>query len=581
MLIARATTFGRYDDVQIQRHRLSRFLNGSDGFTMFNLGGLPANVRQNWPMVTWLLFDDEGEPVAVATSSLLVRTGGDVNCVTGGLGGGGWVTAHEMKESQRRALRNGHEYTRRIRFIFRRQGAGGQQGKAGGSESIGYGLIVDERHLFIPSDMARLRIESIEAVKVQLMDGHEVAGAFAGLYEEFGGVLVRSSRDMPVLSGLWEPRDVADHDLFFDMTVKQRFGRKDLVSKYNRFFGTEQGYKDKEFRRPTRPVLSGSFLLDSSGRFYGFAAYEKRHENILKTDPLDRNAKPNLRCYLFADMKDRFLDPEEYFDAQVRVKDVQEGKKLVWLGVEFQPVTPLLARQLDVEEETRDGRNGLLVTLVYPGSPAERMDIQPGDVLLKIQEVGKAGEYVLRLSGNYKGRNLAGNDAGPVAYVDRRWFDRANPLTNLLTTMGAGAEVDLTYTHDGAALTGRFALEMAPLDLRSAEKCKNEWTGLTVKDITYEVRHLLRLPGDSSGVVVYEVEPGSPAAVGRVMPMEFIQEVEGRQVADIDGFRALIEGLVTEGRKSVTIKVRNLDRSRFVEVQLEEPDESAPAGATD
>jgi MFS family permease len=53
----------------------------------------------------------------------------------------------------------------------------------------------------------------------------------------------------------------------------------------------------------------------------------------------------------------------------------KEERELVWLGVEFQPMTPALARTFKVEGPTRDGARGLLVTDVYPSSPAERLGI--------------------------------------------------------------------------------------------------------------------------------------------------------------------------------------------------------------
>jgi len=44
-------------------------------------------------------------------------------------------------------------------------------------------------------------------------------------------------------------------------------------------------------------------------------------------------------------------------------------------------------------------------------------------------------------------------------------------------------------------------------------------------------------------------------------------------VTDVAAFRAMLDELVAAGAESATFKVRNLDQSRFVEVQLEEPKE--------
>jgi len=49
-----------------------------------------------------------------------------------------------------------------------------------------------------------------------------------------------------------------------------------------------------------------------------------------------------------------------------------------WLGVQLQPLTAELARQLGVK-----GRAGVVVTRVVPGSPAEQAGIEDGDVIVK------------------------------------------------------------------------------------------------------------------------------------------------------------------------------------------------------
>jgi len=577
IMVADTTSFGDFLDVLLRGMRLGRFLAHGDDLMILNLGGLPGNLRPNWPVANHMIFDEEGGFGGLAFSELLVRRGETRNYLERWSEKEDWLDVSELAAMGRGVLGAIASYTPRVRFRFEQSGSGVGAPAGGRRELFVYGLAVGEDRVFLAGDMDAALVASIDTISVQLPNGQEVPAEFLGLYREFGGVLLECEGKLPFPADLWEERDVPDMALFFDVAVKQRFGRKDAVMKYNRFFGTDTGYKDKEFRTPVRPFLPGSFVLDSRGRFYGFATMEKRYETVMRLKSDGRDGGQVTRCYTFADMKDRFVAPSDYFDPRVKVKDIQERKELAWLGVEFQPVTPGLAMELGIEKETRDGREGLLINMVYPGSPAAKMGFRPGDVLLKMQVVGKGGEIALRLPPDYGRRpDVRGVFAsrGAAAYVDRRWFSRSNPLTQTLTTaVGVGQRVRLTYGQDHEVKTVDFTVEKAPADLRSAAKYKCEWTGLTVKDVTYDVRNILRLGAAFSGVVVYEVEAGSPAAIGRIQPMEFILQVEGESVAGAERFRALISKLAAEGRKDVTLKVRNLDQTRFVQVELERSDE--------
>jgi hypothetical protein len=372
--------------------------------------------------------------------------------------------------------------------------------------------------------------------------------------------------------------------LFFDASVKQRLGRKDVLTKYNRFFGDDRGYKGRLFRSTARPLLPGAFVLSRGGAFYGFATYEKRYDSILRDDTRfgrpgvtaaeARDATKGVRTFTFRAMMDSLVSPkpEVAFDQRVKVKGVQERKELAWLGVEFQPMSPELAGALDVGEHTRDGRLGLLVTLVHEGSPAAALGIGPHDILLTIKPVGMAGDRPLQLPANYDYRNTRINPEGRGgAYVDRNWFNRRNALTQYLTTLGVGTPVEITYCSaaDKKVETATFSVEKAPPDLASAEKVQSAEMGLAVKDITYEVRSLLQLGPEYRGVIVYEVESGSPAALGRIQPMQFITEIDGRPVEDAADFRRVVADLLAQGRASARVKVSSLDESRFVEVKFE------------
>jgi hypothetical protein len=603
VLVADVTRFGNLRDIRVTPAGVNEYLAQAEQVRIFAPGDPVVAAQYAWSSGGWrtatrLVFDSEGRLSAIVVSPLLVSMYGHDNYFTDwprpeeGLGVQALVSAvgHAVSEVDR--------YTYGVRLHFRQEEktaasrVSGYYAESGApeSESVAYGLAVDDHHLLIPGELDRGHIERMDSIRVRLRSGEEVPGEFVGVYEEFAGILIRCPEQLQVPPQLWEAPQIPDLGLCVDVSVKHRFGAKDALVKYNRFLGREKGYKGKEFRRPQRPILPGAFVMDLGGRLYGFETNEKRFESVtaegvgLETllQRLRRVQPAQLRCFTFADMRDRFLTPEKYLDPGLRVKGIQERKELAWLGVEFQPVARDLARILGVDKETRDGEFGLLVSLVYDGSPAARLGIQPGDVLLKVQEKGKAGEHVLRgevdlrRAGYVSSSGLGRGGGSEGHFVRSEWFDRRNVLTALLTTIGSGKEAVLTYSHAGEVKSADFTIETAPPDLISAEKRKDDWTGLTVKDITYEVRRILMLGPDYRAVIVYEVEPGSSAAVGQISPMEFIEEIDGQTVTDIGRFEAIIGQLVQRGSKSVTFKVKNLDESRFVKAELRQP--RLPAG---
>ncbi len=598
VLLADVSRFGNKKDIRVRGRKLHSYLSHEGELEIFALGGAaaPRAFSQDWPVANVLLFDSEGSLAAVVVWSMLVRTAGRANYFTQWPKLEDGLSKAASDQIVDNAVAQAGRYTRGVKFRFRQE-EGSRSSRyyavsrysqaVPEDEWITYGLSVDPHLVFVPTEIEREKVERIEKVVLLEPEG-EVPAEFVGVFKEFGGMIVRSSRALECPDDLWATRDIADMTMFVDVSVKHRFGAKDAIGKYNSFFGTRKGYKDKEFQASLRPVLAGSLILNKEGRLCGFATNEKRYESVVSQrvsfrSSLSGGEAGGLRYFTFADMKDRFADPEAYLDASVRVKRMQERKELAWLGVEFQSITPELAKKLEVEKETRDGGYGLLVSLVYEGSPAQKIGIQPGDLLLKIQEKEKAGEHLLRVDRDYDRLQsydvsfYGGSGRGGMGLVSRSWFNRRNSLTGLLTRLGPGTAAVLTFSHDGQTRSAEFTIEKAPPDLNSAEKYKSEWTGLTVKDVTYEVRRILRLADDFKGLIVYEVEPGSPAAVGQMVAMEFIEEVNRKQVGDIASFKETVEALVSKGAKSATFKVRHLDQSRFVEVQLEEPKRTGPA----
>ncbi|MFQ6077852.1 MAG: PDZ domain-containing protein [Thermodesulfobacteriota bacterium] len=70
---------------------------------------------------------------------------------------------------------------------------------------------------------------------------------------------------------------------------------------------------------------------------------------------------------------------------------------------------------------------------------------------------------------------------------------------------------------------------------------KSRLDGARISELTDDIRQKLRLPAETSGVVVTEVEPGSPAFRAGARPGDVILEVNRNPVANLGQFKEVLD----------------------------------------
>ncbi|WP_174803696.1 DegQ family serine endoprotease [Martelella limonii] len=166
-----------------------------------------------------------------------------------------------------------------------------------------------------------------------------------------------------------------------------------------------------------------------------------------------------------------------------------------YVGATFGPVTSDMAEALGLK-----AARGAIVSAVKPGSPAEKAGLQPGSVIIAVDDV-------------------------PVEHPDA--------LIYRLTVLGLDATADLTVERDGKTSHIAMPLNLAPEDPpRDSRSIAGEspFAGLTVENISPRVVEELRLPDISAGVVVADVTEGSPAARIGFRPGDVIVSVNGDEI---------------------------------------------------
>jgi serine protease Do len=231
--------------------------------------------------------------------------------------------------------------------------------------------------------------------------------------------------------------------------------------------------------------------------------------------------------------------------ANIPVSEADENR-LAWLGTELQPMSRELARANQVSEYTQDGNSGAMVTYVHPGSPAAKAGITAGAVLLRLRVPGEPVPIEVEVE-----EDPMRSQAFPWERLDEireQVFDRIptpwapveNAFNRALTDLGFGRKFTLEYVADGKLSTLDLEVTASPVHYESAPRYKAEAIGLTVRDLTYDVRRYTQRKTDEPGVVISKIEAGSKASVAGVKPFEIITHVNDQPVANVKEFEAQV-----------------------------------------
>lgn len=445
---------------------------------------------------------------------------------------------------------------------------------------VRFGIAVSPDLVVVPETLPESWIGRIERAAVEPEGRPRVAATFAGRVRGWGAFALRlTGATLPSL-GAEAPRPPAAGAAFLAHVAGWRAGaRRDHVE-YHRSLGSPRGYGDVSRLATEEAVPSGAFLWTLAGQALGFSA-DLRPDDVDPTTGRahrEDDASRGVHAALFAD----FGSPgaiDARLDTSVMPRKADEGRRLPWLGVEVEPIRDAaVAAALGVSGPTRDGGRGLVVNVVHEESPAERAGLQPDDILLAARKVGEQGADP---ASSVDLRDTAGAPEWPdVSDVPRPWRPRANAIVRLLSSWEVGAKYEIEYWRAGEVRTAALVVETGPRDVSCALKARDEGTGLSIKELTYEVRRALRLAKDAPGVLVATVEEGSPAFQARILANEVIREVDGKPASDPESLVEALAKARAEGRENVRLVVLRLDRSRFVDLHVPRPPaEHASAGA--
>lgn len=533
-----------------------------------------------------LVLDPEGQPLGVSAGTRISLHTAHYPWRGGDLAAGRRITFDEFDELRETVEARVGDFAHEVKIVYR-QPEGDEENLEFDSEDptsliqYYYGYAISPTRILVPEKMEKIHIQRFKDITVRF-NGRESPARFVGAYLHFGGFVIEvdgaESPGVLAYDNAGDGLDVGRALLTY--RHERKFGKRRNIVWYTRMTKFDTDYKDRLWPTVLAPLERGTLVMDFDGRAIGLAITERRLEQERKGR--DRQwhyyygvDDAGVKLHLLSELAAALQDPEAHFDPNLKPATEQEEKRIVWLGVETQEMEPKLAEMLDrvggsdqVQRWTRKGEIGLRVTRVYKGSPAAAIGLREGDILLSVTEQGR--EQPIELdpsSGGYGswGRRWGRYGGGPTGSIG----ERRNYLTELLTRLGPGTAITLTYLSGSEKRSEELTLQWAPYDFTSADKYKDEATGVTVKDLTYDVRAVLQLPDDQPGVIVAKVEDGEKADIAQMHQYQIITEINGQAIRGVDAYRREMTALQQgEDGGTAVLTLLWLGKSRIVKIEF-------------
>ncbi len=272
----------------------------------------------------------------------------------------------------------------------------------------------------------------------------------------------------------------------------------DMISPYNLWIQTDAAIN---------PGNSGGPLIDLRGRVIGINA-----RGVMLAENLGFAIPINLA-------------------REIARKLLQEKKiQRSWLGLVLQPIKDFR------EYLGLPHLQGALIASVDPFSPASRSNIQPGDVLVSINEQPVHAEYTEDLPA----------------------------VRKIISDLPIGQTVKLTIWRKGKTHTVRLKTQPEPFVRQPEFECPE--VGMVVKNLTRHIFEMQKLP-DYHGVFVSGVKRGELAYQSGVRIGDVIRTINGQAVTSLSSFKKLYRKAVEQPESIIFLKIYRASGEYYVAIQ--------------
>lgn len=491
------------------------------------------------------------------------------------------VPAHDLTRLIDQTEQRTNDLIVRVALSFRspRESPGGGSGMMFGDYEDGSaterdvsGVLLEDGRVLVLATLKPKVTARLERVRLfgGGLDG--ATATFVGSLRDYGAFVAQL--DEPNGNAVQPADSILDYRDQLLFAAEVRIQGENRVSYFNRarMAAFQIGWKEQIY-----PRVSGwgenAFVFDADGRLVALPI--SRRTKVVMEERWDyEEARVTAMMYLQNALNN--------LDAHIDVDNVPlseaDENRLAWLGVELQQMDRELARMNGVSAQTNDGETGALVIYVYEGSPAANAGLQMGDILLRMTVEGQPRPLEIQTESDmngYPGGAFPWDRWGelPEEYFDQippPWTSAENWINRKLTDLGFGKNFTAEVFRNGEMLTEAFEIVEGPAHYASAPKHKAQDIGVTVREMTYEVRRYFQMTPDDPGVIISKLEQGSKASIAGLKPYEIVIAVDDQPIHTVDDFASAV---AIEGSHLLAVKRMTEGRTVKLKTELTAEDE--------
>jgi serine protease Do len=214
--------------------------------------------------------------------------------------------------------------------------------------------------------------------------------------------------------------------------------------------------------------------------------------------------------------------------AKAVMKSLIEKGRVIrgWFGVSIQAITPDLAQQFQLKRDY-----GTLVADVVEGGPADKAGLRRGDVIIEF---------------------------------DGKEVNEPFQLRNMVANTPPGETKEIKIIRDGETKILEATIGELPMETeKTSTAYENALKGVSVQNLTPDLYGKLNLPKKMRGVLVTDIESGSPAEA-TLMPGDIIIEIDRKAVANTDDYNSIVSQIKPD--KIITLLIFRKGSTLFVTI---------------
>ena len=348
--------------------------------------------------------------------------------------------------------------------------------------SLGSGFLLDSEGYIVTNNHV---VENADQIKVRLSDDSEHDAKVVGRDPKTDIALIKIDADH------LKPLPLGDSDAIpvggWVVAIGSPFGLEQtvtagIVSAKGRIIGSGPYDDFIQTDASINPGNSGGPLLNLKGEVVGInTAIVASGQGIGFAIPI------NLASNIITQLKE--------------TGEVSRG----YLGVGIQNLTPELAEYYNLDQ-----KEGVLVTQVTDGYPAQAAGIREGDVIVA---------------------------------VDGKAVKTSRELSRMVAEAGVGKRVEIDLLRDGKKKNIEVALAKYPSPdptMVARGESRSDDLGLQVHGLDPEIADRMGIDSDQQGVVVIQVDPEGKAADAGIQEGDLVIEINRRPVKSVADYNQLI-----------------------------------------